>query len=202
MGEIAINLHLGTSDDDSAVQHPRVRVRLAAGERLDILDVLRTLEQNPHNSNGRREGAGAVDGTGHQDRLPLGGHAHATRLGVAEGEPVLSLGVSLEDVVQFNVDVAELGVGDDGVVVEDGESDDGAGLVGDQELGGTLPNGVGSALQGLRLMDLLAIESDRDEGVDLLPAGVELLGLVDDEANDSGLCIRKRRSAPEHPAQS
>jgi hypothetical protein len=199
--ERAGSLHLSPSDGNSAVQHPRVRVRLAAGERLDVLEVLGSLEENPDDSDGRREAASAVDGAGHQDGLPLSGQADTTRFGVTEGEPVLSLVVGFEDIVELDVDVAELGIGDDGVVVEDRDANDGAGFVGDEELGGALPDGVGSALESLRLVDLLAVEGNRDEWVDLLAARVEFLGLVDDEADDSGLCGRCKRVSTQAAAE-
>lgn len=180
-----LNVHLSPSDDDTTVQHPRIGITFASSKRLNILQIPRMLKQHPHNTNRRSISSRTTNRTSHQHGLPFSRQSHTTRTSVTEREPILSLFVGFENVGELDFDVSEFGVGDDRVVVDHGDSNHCRLLVGDEELGWSLPNGVVGTLERLRTVDRVVVESDLSEGVDLLAARVELLGLVDDETDDS-----------------
>jgi hypothetical protein len=128
-----------------------VRVRLAAGQGLDVLKVNGAFDEEPEEANGRCIEAGAIDGARHGEALPLSGQPDATGVTGGEREPVLLLGVGLEDIGELDVDVAHLDICP-GAVVHDPDADDRAGLVDDEHLLGGLEDGRGRALERVRLV--------------------------------------------------
>lgn len=63
----------------------------------------------------------------------------------------------------------------------------------------SFPDGLRSPLESLRAVDLLVVELDDEHGVDASALGIELLGLMNDETDDSAFCSKsQRRRAAQH----
>lgn len=98
------------------------------------------------------------------------------------------LRLGIQEVAELDLDESEGSIRRDCVLVQDVHADDGRVALRDEELGRTLPDRVGRALEGGRAVNDGVVQRDVEVGVDLLASGVELLGSVNGEADDSRLC--------------
>ena len=179
-------------------EHADVRVALPAQRTLDILDIDGLVEVHTDDADGRLVLGGAVERAGHVEWLPLGGHAEAARLAPGERPPVAHAlagrrPLRLEEVVETDAHVADDGVLEEVAVVDDLDGDRARVPVRAEELLCRLPDRRQRVLDERRRVDpLVRAEVDFAVRVDVLgeraqpgSRGVELLRLVDDEANDA-----------------
>ena len=82
-------------------QH-RIRIRLAAGKCLDILDVVSATHPEFEDTDGRPIAVTAIDTARHENRFPLRRQAHTSIFIAREGKPVLLAFRSLYDIINLH----------------------------------------------------------------------------------------------------
>lgn len=170
-----------------------MKTDLATQRRLHILNIRRLLQPKPDHANRRRILIRSMQAPRHIQWFPLRAQPHPPRLTPTQRPPIPpGLLLRFQQILQPNARMSNDRVLQEIAIVDDLDGDDRGGTVGTEVLGGRFPNGLERVADFRRAVDGGRLRSNVDfaEGVEVGCvdfSGIEVFGLVHDEADDSDL---------------